>query len=546
MADEQHAEDPDEPMAPEFEASTVGGHEAYKLGPVLGKGGMSVVYEVFDTTLERWVAMKLLNPDLAEDREAVARFLHEAKTLGQLDHPGVLPMYSAGWLPEYGFYYTMKRVRGQTLRQILDAMSELQRGRAREVGRLLDIFEKACQTIAYAHSQALVHRDLKPDNVMVDDYGVVLVMDWGLAKRLDGEQAVPDMLATQTGTRKGTPAYMSPEQAWGMPEFVDFGTDVFALGVILYEVLTGRRPFAAETCEELMQRILYHDPDPPHRAAAGRIDRALSAVCMKALQKDPDLRYADAEELAEDIRLYHAHQPVSAYRPGPLDRAAAWAAAHKCLAVAWGTVLLALVAFGAFTAFRGQLGRVRRDELAQREAMVDRMARQRAEQVHGAALTEAREIAATMGELDEQIGALGRQVAQPGPPRTDEAQALQARMAELAAARRVQGHALRDALGRIATARSYRLGGSPQPIDEAVLGQLRAAVLEELRAAYRQGDYYLVHALAWRHLHPSNGLGWTAAERTELRRLRDQAELRMRNLAGPGFEPPDWQALGLE
>jgi hypothetical protein len=200
--------------------------------------------------------------------------------------------------------------------------------------------------VASAHDRDLIHRDLKPANVMVDDLGAVYVMDWGLAKRVERDAIgqVADSGNTSLGDVMGTPAYMAPEQASGRAAISDARADVFALGVMLYEILTGINPFRGATAQESMEGVLHHDPDPPRRVNR-RVPRELSGICMKAIEKDTFKRYRAARDLAEELRAYREHRPVSAAPPRPIDRVVGWARRRPVLASVLSTVaVLAVVA----------------------------------------------------------------------------------------------------------------------------------------------------------------------------------------------------------
>jgi serine/threonine-protein kinase len=238
----------------------------YELLDRIGRGGMGEVYRGKDPALGRDLAVKVLQPELRGDDDAQRRFEQEARVTGALQHPNIVPVHNLGRLPDGRMYFTMKLVRGRTLTQLL--AEEKGSGRLPE---LLGVFEKVCQAVAFAHSRGVIHRDLKPSNVMVGAFGEVQVMDWGLAKVLprDGEAAkggvefgsgdtvrrVGTTGSTaddrRTGT-VGTPAYMPPEQARGAGDEVDERADVFGLGAILCEVLTGRPPYTGATVEAIL------------------------------------------------------------------------------------------------------------------------------------------------------------------------------------------------------------------------------------------------------------------------------------------------------
>jgi tRNA A-37 threonylcarbamoyl transferase component Bud32 len=319
----------------------------YDLGEPLGEGGMAVVYTATDRGLERTIAVKCLRDELASKDEMRQRFFDEARILGALGHPGAIPIHQAGRLPDGRFYYSMKKIDGRTLQDLLGERSPEQVRDRHQMLHFVDLLARICETMAAAHAERVIHRDLKPENIMVDEFGAVYVMDWGLAKRLDAEESAGESGRTRAGDVMGTPSYMSPEQASGQALRSDCQSDVFSLGVILYEILTGVNPFGASSAQHAMKGVLYHDPDAP-RSVNPKVDRGLSAVCMKALHKDPYRRYPSAKELLEEIRRFRRFVPVSAYKPRWLDRVRYWSRRRPALAAAAGTlaILSLMVGFG--------------------------------------------------------------------------------------------------------------------------------------------------------------------------------------------------------
>ncbi len=315
----------------------------YKIGKLIGEGGMAIVQEAEDTHLGRRVAIKTMRPEVARNPEMCRRFVQEARILAELAHPGTVPVHDAGALESGERFYAMERVHGQTLQQILGSRAPLEVCDRGALLGLVDIFERVCQTLAYAHKRGIIHRDIKPANIMVDDFGALSVMDWGLAKRInrDNEQ---DLAHTQADVVMGTPGYMSPEQTKALAD-ADEQTDVFALGVILYEILTFQRPFQGASAHQLAMDVLHHEPEPPNRVNPS-CPRELSAICLKALAKDPRERYRDAGELAADLRKFREFRPVSAVHPRLIDHLANWASRNRALAGGLTVLLLVLALAG--------------------------------------------------------------------------------------------------------------------------------------------------------------------------------------------------------
>ena len=277
----------------------------YELVEELGRGGMGIVYRAVQKSLGRMVAIKmLLRRDLAGPAD-LARFRSEAEAAAHLDHAGIVSIFEVGEHDGHPFY-SMQFIEGTTLAKRL-AQGPLP---PREAAELL---AKVAEAVQAAHVRGVLHRDLKPSNILIDAAGEPRVSDFGLAKRLEGSDSV-----THTGAILGTPCYMSPEQAAGSRGDVGPTSDVWSLGAILYQMLTGRPPFQASNPMDTLLAVLEADPPLP-RSIAAQVDRDLEMIALKTLQKPQDLRYESAAALAADLRAYLAGEPVAARRGGLVD-----------------------------------------------------------------------------------------------------------------------------------------------------------------------------------------------------------------------------------
>jgi eukaryotic-like serine/threonine-protein kinase len=252
-------------------------HTRYRLQREIARGGMGVVYEAEDSELRRRVAIKVLASELASE-DAVERMRAEARTIARLEHPGIVPLHDVGLLPDGRLWYAMKLVRGHRLDELNAATADL-----------LRVFLRICEAVAFAHANGIIHCDLKPENVMLGDFGEVLVMDWGVARETGSSDA---QIA-------GTRGFMAPEQERG--ESIDASADIFALGVMLRTILPSKLP------------------------------RALDAICAKAAAPVKSDRYATARDLAKDLSRWLDKQPVSAYRENIGERAGRWLTRNRAL-----------------------------------------------------------------------------------------------------------------------------------------------------------------------------------------------------------------------
>ena len=359
--------------------------QSYVVGREIAHGGMGSVLHAQDKKLGRDVAMKVMRLSSAASEEARSRFIREATVLARLEHPNIVPIHDLGWDAENRLYYTMKLVQGRTLQAVLNGL------RQRDVDfisyytldRLLTIYRKVCDAMSLAHAKGVIHRDLKPDNIMVGEFGEVLVMDWGLAKiQADAKQAAEEAALkanvgsaerfreladselsksaglTLDGAVMGTPLYMSPEQASGNLAEIDQQSDIFSLGGILYALLTLHPPVDGKTADEIMSRIkggqilpptAYNtstksggkaksiegqtaDPkkfQPLPHCPGGKVPSALSAVTMRALSVDKSKRYKTVAEVAADIEAYQGGFATSAQEAGLLTQLRLLVARHK-------------------------------------------------------------------------------------------------------------------------------------------------------------------------------------------------------------------------
>ncbi len=298
----------------------------YELLAELARGGQGVVYKARHTTLGRIVALKTLRTDTPTSPEQALRFGREMRAAASLNHPHIVPIFEVGQ-DQNQPYFAMAYVPGGTLAEHLPRFRATQE---QAVALLLPVV----RAVAHAHAQGVLHRDLKPANVLLDAEDRPLVSDFGLARFLDNDEEL-----TQTGTIMGTPAYMAPEQAQGQTSEIGPATDVWALGVILYELLTARRPFTAEKGESIRTRILTASPPPP-TSLRPDLSHALEFIVLKCLEKKPQRRYPSAKALADDLERFLHGLPVQGVRPPWYRRRAFLAGAITLSAAGFAAVAL--------------------------------------------------------------------------------------------------------------------------------------------------------------------------------------------------------------
>jgi serine/threonine-protein kinase len=285
----------------------------YRILSLLGEGGMSEVYLALDTRLQRHVALKLLPSQFTQDADRLRRFVQEAKAASALNHPNIITIHEIGE-SDNAYFIATEYVEGRTLRQLL-------MGAPLELSRALDVTTQVANALAVAHAAGIVHRDIKPENVMVRPDGYLKVLDFGIAKLIATEAPEEASIKTKDGLVMGTAQYMSPEQARGLD--VDERTDIFSLGVMLYEMVAGRRPFEGATRTDVILAVIEHEPPP----LADDVPAALQQIIRRALQKERPARYQSAKELLADLQQFKRELRTSghldlAYQPAAWSEAA--------------------------------------------------------------------------------------------------------------------------------------------------------------------------------------------------------------------------------
>ncbi|NUQ64559.1 MAG: tetratricopeptide repeat protein [Pirellulales bacterium] len=325
------------------------------------RGGLGKVSLALDEELHREVAFKELLDRLADDQICRDRFICEAEITGLLEHPGVVPVYGLGRYSDGRPFYAMRFIRGDTFKEAIDRFHARSAAGAEPGERILEFrallrrFIDVCNTVSYAHSRGVVHRDIKPRNVMLGKHGETLVVDWGLAKVVgrcgdyaDSSERTIHLLSgssaavTQYGSAIGTPAYMSPEQAAGEHNRVGPASDIYSLGALLYHLLVGEKPFTDEAKEVVLEKVCRGDFPHP-RQVNPQVPRPLESVCLKAMALLPQARYSNVPALVDDLEHWLADEPVSARPDTYIEAARRWMRRHRALTQA-GAVTLVLVA----------------------------------------------------------------------------------------------------------------------------------------------------------------------------------------------------------
>jgi TolB-like protein/tRNA A-37 threonylcarbamoyl transferase component Bud32/Tfp pilus assembly protein PilF len=299
----------------------------YELLEEIGRGGQGVVFRARQKSLNRTVALKVIRLGQWASKVHLRRFRLEAEAAARLEHPGIVPIHEVGER-DGSCYFSMKFIEGGQLDEVV-------RRTPMSIRQAADLIAKVARTVHYAHEHGILHRDIKPGNILLDAKGEPHLTDFGLARLVESESSV-----TQTLDVLGTPSYMAPEQAVGNNAAVSSATDVYGLGAVLYQLLTDQPPFAGGATYATIKLLLDTEPRQP-RLLNPKIDRDLSTICLKCLEKDPKRRYSSALALAEDLEHWLKHEPIAARRGGPLVRGRKWVRRNPSIAV-MAAMLLAL------------------------------------------------------------------------------------------------------------------------------------------------------------------------------------------------------------
>jgi len=314
----------------------------YELLEEVGRGGQGVVFRARQKSLNRTVALKVISLGQWASKGHLKRFRREAEAAASLDHPSIVPIYEVGER-EGACYFSMKFIEGGQLDEVVKRAPM-------SIRQAAELIAKVARTVHYAHEHGILHRDIKPGNILLDTKGEPQLTDFGLARLVEAESTV-----TRTMEVMGTPSYMAPEQAAGEYTKLSNATDVYGLGAVLYQLLTGHPPFAGSTTYEIIKLLLDSEPRPP-RLLNPKIDRELSTICLKCLEKDPRRRYSSALALAEDLEHWLKHEPIRAHRTGIFSRGRKWVRRKPAIAAVI-TLSLALAVAIAWNVWKSEFTR---------------------------------------------------------------------------------------------------------------------------------------------------------------------------------------------
>src|SRR5262249_48284855 len=321
-----------ETARPESAATMLGQLGDYELLEEIGRGGQGVVFRARQKSLNRTVALKVISLGQWASRAHLKRFRREALAAASLDHPGIVPIYEVGQ-SDGSCYFSMRFVEGGQLDQVI-------RRKPMSIRQAAEIIAKVARTVHHAHQHGILHRDIKPGNILLDAKDEPYLTDCGFARLVEAESTV-----TRTKEVMGTPSYMAPEQAAGNNDQLTMETDVYGLGAVLYQLLTSHPPFTADTTYETIRLLVETEPRKP-RLLNPKIDRELSTICLKCLEKDPRRRYPSGLALAEDLEHWLKNEPINAKRSGIFARGRKWVRRKPAIAALIASLVALAVAVG--------------------------------------------------------------------------------------------------------------------------------------------------------------------------------------------------------
>ena len=385
---------PDSPQGPQGPSTTVPHNYEqdedifrnfgdYEIIDEVGRGAMGIVYRAQQKELHREVALKVLLDGSHASGNQVARFFKEAQAAARLRHPNIVPIHDIGQF-QGRHYYTMDFIYGKSLgKLVVEGVISIRRA--------LDLVIALAEALEYAHSQKVIHRDIKPNNILVDMDGNPQITDFGLAKRLDSGTKF-----TQTGSAIGTPAYMSPEQAAGESNRIDQRSDVYSLGAVLFELVTGQPPFEGENMMNIIMQVLNHDPPLP-RSLNSRVHRDIQTIIFKALEKSPESRYQSMKEFADDLKRFLSGEAIMARPHGSFYRTWRKVRRHRTAVVA---ICFACIIAGASSVAVVQINEQRKREKEEKQIAVHELKTVKENEIRK---TQTQEVVAVQEEFDKPV-----------------------------------------------------------------------------------------------------------------------------------------------